>query len=90
MNIHEPAVHPLLVDVPTACVMLSVKKTKLFGLLREGRLERVKLGGKSLVTTRSIEALAKASIPLEQQPLEDQPEELSPPSLIGVMIRGDL
>lgn len=50
---HEPAAHPLLVDVPTACVMLSVKKTKLFGLLREG-----KLGSKTTVTMRSIWALA--------------------------------
>lgn len=58
MIVNEPAVHPLLVDVPTACVMLSVKKTKLFELLREGKLERVKLGGKTLVAMQSIRALA--------------------------------
>ena len=58
MIINEPVVQPLLVDVPTACVLLSVKTTKLFGLLREGKLERVKLGSKTTVTMRSIWALA--------------------------------
>lgn len=58
MIVNEPAVHPLLVDVPTACVLLSVKRTKLYGLLREGKLERVKLGSRTLVTMRSIWALA--------------------------------
>lgn len=48
----------MLVDVPTACVLLSVKKTKLYALLREGTLERIKLGSRTLVTMRSIWALA--------------------------------
>lgn len=78
----------MLVDVPTACVMLSVKKTKLFGLLREGRLERIKLGGKSLVTTRSIQALARAATPLKEQSPLEEPEELVPPPLLGVMRQG--
>lgn len=53
------AVEPFLVDVPTACDLLSVKKTKLFEMLRPGGgLHRVKFGGKTLVTMDSIKALA--------------------------------
>ena len=62
MNHTEPIFEPLLVDVPTACLLLSVKRTKLFALLAEpDGLQRVKIGGKTLVTVSSIRALARAS-----------------------------
>lgn len=62
MILNEPVVQPLLVDVPTACLLLSVRRTKLFGLLRpeSGTLQRVKIGSKTLVTMASIRALAGA------------------------------
>lgn len=89
MIVNEPTVQPLLVDVSTACVLLSVKKTKLFGLLRERKLERVKLGGKSLVTTRSIQALATAAVLPMAQPSLEEPDEIVPLPLLGVMKQGD-
>jgi hypothetical protein len=60
MNKIEPTIEPILVDVPTACLLLSVKKTKLFGMLRpeNSTLQRVKLGGKTLVTMKSIQVVA--------------------------------
>lgn len=46
---------PLLVDVKTACSLLSVKRTKLFALLKQdGVLRRIKIG---LVPMESIRAL---------------------------------
>ncbi len=60
----EPEIEPLLVDVPTACRLLSVKKTKMFEMLRpENRtLQRVKLKGKTLVTMESIRAVAAGEV----------------------------
>lgn len=49
---------PILVSVREACGLLSIKKTKLFELLKERALERKKIGGKTLVTLDSIRALA--------------------------------
>ena len=63
MNHTEPIFEPILVDVPTACLLLSVKRTKLFALLAEpDGLQRVKIGGKTLVAMENIRALAKQRI----------------------------
>lgn len=50
---------PHLVDVKTACSLLSVKRTKLFALLKQdGGLRRIGIGKrKTLVTMESIGAL---------------------------------
>lgn len=54
----EPEIDPLLASTNMArSVLGNIGKTKLFQLLREGKLERVKLGGKTLVTMESIRAL---------------------------------
>lgn len=58
MKTNEQPIDPLLADTETARAMLgNIGKTKLFGLLREGMLERVKLGGKTLITIESIRNL---------------------------------
>ena len=49
----------LLVDTRTACDMLSIKKTLLFQLLRDGTLIRRKCGSKTLITLASVERVAK-------------------------------
>lgn len=49
----------ILADTDTARAMLgNIGKTKLFELLRDGKLQRVKIGRKTLVTCQSIKALA--------------------------------
>jgi hypothetical protein len=51
---------PLLVNTSTARDMLGkIGKTKLFELLRDGKLDRRKCGSKTLVTLKSIEAFAE-------------------------------
>lgn len=58
MKTNEQPIDPLLVDTDTARAMLgNIGKTKLFELLRDGKLERVKLGGKTLITMKSIRNL---------------------------------
>jgi excisionase family DNA binding protein len=49
----------LLVDTHTACSMLAIGKTKLFEMLRENKLIRIKAGRKTLVTLASVEAFAQ-------------------------------
>ena len=55
------SLQPILVDTKTACNLLGIKKTKLFGLLnqKEGGLTRRKIGSKTLVTMSSINALSE-------------------------------
>lgn len=51
---------PILVNTSTARDMLGkIGKTKLFELLRDGKLQRRKCGSKTLVTLKSIEAFAE-------------------------------
>lgn len=49
---------PILIGVREACGLLGIKKTKMFELLRDQRLERKKIGSKTLITLQSIRALA--------------------------------
>lgn len=52
-------IEPVLVDTDTARKMLgNIGKTKLFALFNEGKLERKKLGTKTLVPVTSIHAFA--------------------------------
>ena len=45
------------VRIPQFCEMLSIGETKARELIREGKVESVKLGKTRLITVRSIEAL---------------------------------
>ena len=47
-------VEPILVDTKTACTMLGIKKTTCFQMLRDNKLERRRIYGKTLVTAKSI------------------------------------
>jgi len=49
---------PLLVDVRTACKLLSIKPTKLYAMLAEGALKSKRIGGKRLIDYASIKLLA--------------------------------
>ena len=48
----------LLVGVKEASHTLSVGRTKIFGLLTTGELQRVKIGRRTLITKESVERLA--------------------------------
>ncbi|MFL7900499.1 helix-turn-helix transcriptional regulator [Azospirillum argentinense] len=52
---------PSLVDRPTARRLLGdIGTTTLHKLINEGKLRRVKLGAKTLITVESIRALAES------------------------------
>lgn len=50
-------VAPLAVSVADFCRLTSLKKTSAYQLIRENKVEVRRLGGRTLVLMRSIEAL---------------------------------
>ena len=63
MKKSDANIDPLLADTDTARAVLgNIGKTKLFQLLREGKLERVKIGSKTLITMKSVRAVASGQV----------------------------
>jgi len=50
---------PLAYGVKDACRIVGIGKTKAFELLSDGRLERVKVGRRTLITAASLKLLAE-------------------------------
>jgi excisionase family DNA binding protein len=48
---------PLTVTVPTARKISGLGNTKIWALIKDGKLEVVRVGRRTLVTYRSLEAL---------------------------------
>lgn len=55
-------IEPIHADLPTACAMLGVKRSTLYILINEGRIEAVKMGKRTLFPVASLRAFA-ASLP---------------------------
>lgn len=54
---HTGSIAPLFVGTAGAMTAIGVSRATLYRLIDAGRLERVKLGGKTLISVRSIAAL---------------------------------
>lgn len=50
--------NPILISVLETQKVLSVGKTKLYDLIREGRLQSVQIGRRRLIRFESVSALA--------------------------------
>lgn len=48
---------PYSLSIADACRSIGIGRTKLYELISEGRLETVKIGRRTLILTRSVEAL---------------------------------
>lgn len=51
---------PITVTIETAIALSSIKRTKLYQLINEGRLKTVTIGRRRLVVFSSLEELANA------------------------------
>jgi len=51
---------PLLVDVQSACSLLSVTRTTIYGLINAGVLKPTKIGRKTLFRFENLRAIANA------------------------------
>ena len=58
---NEPAL-PKLIDVPTVCGMTSLSVSRIYALITEGELRRVKIGRKTLFVEAEIAAWINAKI----------------------------
>lgn len=54
--------HAISMSVDDACRFIGIKRTKLFQLLKDNSLTRVRLGGKTLVLTSSIVSFIEGSV----------------------------
>jgi excisionase family DNA binding protein len=57
------AVEAFLFTIPETCQALGIGRSKVYGLINDGRLERVKIGKRTLVRVASIRALAGEGSP---------------------------
>lgn len=48
---------PLLLTVPEACTLLRISRWSFYRLLREGRIETIRLGSRRLVPAAGLERL---------------------------------
>lgn len=55
-----PQLAPITVRIPDACRMIGIGRSKMYGLIQEGRIETVKLGTSTLVVVDSLAALIAA------------------------------
>ena len=52
-------IEPVTISVNTAARTLGIGRTSIYALLKEGRLESIKIGRRTLLTTASIHRLAQ-------------------------------
>ena len=55
----QPDSLPMLLSVKQAMRELGLGKTKIFAMMRSGALERIRIDGRSLITSASVVALAE-------------------------------
>jgi hypothetical protein len=63
-----PPANRLTVTIETARQISGLGNTTLFGLIRSGRLEVVRVGRRTLITMRSLEALLTPQAAPEPEP----------------------
>ncbi|UNC14057.1 helix-turn-helix domain-containing protein [Acidiphilium multivorum] len=54
---------PLAVSINSAAKALGIGRSSVYSLIKEGRLEVIKIGRRTLLTTASIKRLAQATLP---------------------------
>lgn len=57
MNIQNEYLQPRLVAIPKAAQLLGIGRTKTYELIGDGLLDTMNIGGRRLVTLRSIDRL---------------------------------
>lgn len=56
---HSAGSEPVLISVKDAAASLSIGQTKTWALIRDGHLKTTRIGGRTLVRTDSLRALAE-------------------------------
>ncbi|WP_397585605.1 helix-turn-helix domain-containing protein [Sphingorhabdus sp.] len=51
----------LTLSIADACLALSLSRTSIYKLIKQGRLKTLKIGSRTLLTVESIKALVEGS-----------------------------
>lgn len=62
MNIDDNVPLPRLLDVPAVCALTTLSVSRIYALIAEGELRRVKIGRKALFVEAEIRAWLEAKI----------------------------
>lgn len=54
-------IEPIAVSVNSAARALGIGRSSIYGLLKDGKLDAIKIGRRTLLTTESIRKLAQPS-----------------------------
>lgn len=54
---------PLVISINDTAKVLGVGRSSIYGLMKEGRLESIKIGRRTLLTTASINRLTQGNRP---------------------------
>ena len=57
----------LALTITAACYLVSCKRTKMYAMISAGQVEACKVGRRTLVTRRSLEALVERGVAAAQQ-----------------------
>ena len=58
MPTNQPTLEPLTVVVSEACRIMGIGRTRLYSLIKDGRLDIVKIGRRTLIRYDSLKRLA--------------------------------
>ena len=67
MKVDDTPTIPKLIDVATVCALTSLSVSRVYSLVQEGELRRVKLGRKTVFVEAEVKAWIEAKI--KQSPL---------------------
>jgi len=56
---------PLLISIPALCGAIGIGKTTCYKLINQNKIEALKIGRRTLITIKSVEALIEQSIQKE-------------------------
>lgn len=62
MKLESEYLQPRLVAIPKAAQLLGIGRTKTYDLISDGLLDTISIGGRRLVTLRSIDRLIEQAI----------------------------
>ncbi len=56
-HVHQPLTEPLAVRIPEACRLTGIGRSKLYQMIADGSIERIKVGAITLVPMRTLRRL---------------------------------
>ena len=62
MHIAHPQITPLALRIDEACRFIGLGRTRLYSLIKEGKIRPVKIGGRTLIPVAELKRLVAAAM----------------------------